>query len=90
MTTIPFLLSERRPWFKKFRAALAATSSLDAIENLLRVKVQRWRGRSLRVPHLENDKEIPQRENGDEDEDERERKVEEELFFNLDTLADTG
>jgi len=89
MTTIPFLLSERRPWFKKFRTALAATSSLDAIEILLRVKVQRWRGRSLRVPHLENDKEI-QHENGDEDDDEREREVEEELFFNLDTLADAS
>ncbi|KAI1784411.1 FMN-linked oxidoreductase [Ganoderma leucocontextum] len=34
----------RRPWFSKFRAALGRCESIDVIEKLLRVKVQRWRG----------------------------------------------
>ncbi|KAI0644800.1 FMN-linked oxidoreductase [Trametes meyenii] len=34
----------RRPWYSKFRAALGRCGSLDEIETLLRVKVQRWRG----------------------------------------------
>ena len=59
------------------------------MEDLLRYKVEHWRGRSPRNLHVENDKEI-QHENGDEDEDERERKVEEELFFDLDILADAS
>jgi tRNA-dihydrouridine synthase 1 len=43
-----FLRSGRRTWFSKFRAALAATTTLDAIESLLRFKVERWRGRPPR------------------------------------------
>ena len=35
--------SGRRPWFNKFRGALAKCESVDAIETLLRVKVQHWR-----------------------------------------------
>ena len=35
--------SGRRPWFNKFRGVLAKCESVDAIETLLRVKVQRWR-----------------------------------------------
>ncbi|KAL6302680.1 FMN-linked oxidoreductase [Sparassis latifolia] len=34
----------RRPWFNKFRTALNRCQSVDDIERLLRVKVQRWRG----------------------------------------------
>ncbi|KAI0712809.1 FMN-linked oxidoreductase [Cerioporus squamosus] len=34
----------RRPWYNKFRAALGRCESVDEIERLLRVKVQRWRG----------------------------------------------
>ncbi|TFK85518.1 FMN-linked oxidoreductase [Polyporus arcularius HHB13444] len=34
----------RRPWFNKFRAALGRCETVDEIERLLRVKVQRWRG----------------------------------------------
>ncbi|KAI0686182.1 dihydrouridine synthase-domain-containing protein [Earliella scabrosa] len=34
----------RRPWFNKFRAALRQCGSVDDVERLLRVRVQRWRG----------------------------------------------
>jgi len=36
----------RRPWFIKFRAALARCQTPDDIEDLLK-KVQKWRGRSV-------------------------------------------
>ncbi|KAL1657709.1 hypothetical protein GGF50DRAFT_20952, partial [Schizophyllum commune] len=36
----------RRPWFNKFRNALTDCADIDDIEHLVRVKVQRWRGRS--------------------------------------------
>ncbi|KAJ7255873.1 FMN-linked oxidoreductase [Mycena haematopus] len=35
----------RRPWYRKFRSALSACTSLDELERLLRIKVERWRGR---------------------------------------------
>ena len=38
--------SGRRPWFNKFRAELGQCETVDAIEKLLRAKVQRWRGLS--------------------------------------------
>ncbi|KAF9009967.1 t-diRNAhydrouridine synthase [Cyathus striatus] len=41
----------RRPWFSKFRTALNATQSLEEVEKLLRVKVQRWRGRPPLFAH---------------------------------------
>ncbi|KAI0333200.1 FMN-linked oxidoreductase [Cubamyces sp. BRFM 1775] len=34
----------RRPWFNKFRSTLGQCDSINEIERLLRVKVQRWRG----------------------------------------------
>ncbi|KAI8968816.1 FMN-linked oxidoreductase [Trametes punicea] len=34
----------RKPWFNKFRAALGRCSTIEQIERLMRVKVQRWRG----------------------------------------------
>ncbi|KAI0364839.1 FMN-linked oxidoreductase [Pilatotrama ljubarskyi] len=34
----------RRPWYNKFRATLGRCESIEDIERLLRVKVQRWRG----------------------------------------------
>lgn len=40
----------RRSWFPRFRAALGATKSLEEVENLLRIKVERWRG--TRTKHL--------------------------------------
>ncbi|KAJ3935835.1 MAG: FMN-linked oxidoreductase [Lentinula lateritia] len=38
----------RRPWFKKLRVALNACTDLDDIEHLLRVKVPRWRGMTMK------------------------------------------
>ncbi|KAI0312849.1 FMN-linked oxidoreductase [Amylostereum chailletii] len=35
---------ERRPWFHKFRSALAQCASIDDIEALLKGRVRRWRG----------------------------------------------
>ncbi|KAJ6495409.1 FMN-linked oxidoreductase [Mycena sanguinolenta] len=35
----------RRPWYRKFRSALNTCTTLDDLERLLRVKVERWRGR---------------------------------------------
>ncbi|KAH9925861.1 FMN-linked oxidoreductase [Epithele typhae] len=42
----------RRPWFTKFRMALARTETPADIVRLLRVRVQRWRG----LPPLEHDR----------------------------------
>ncbi|KAJ3783473.1 FMN-linked oxidoreductase [Lentinula aff. detonsa] len=38
----------RRPWSRKLRAALNACTDLDDIERLLRVKIQRWRGMTIK------------------------------------------
>ncbi|KAG6872703.1 hypothetical protein C0995_007371 [Termitomyces sp. Mi166 len=38
----------RRPWFQKFRSALGTTKSLEEIDTLLRIKVERWRGKPPR------------------------------------------
>ncbi|TBU40847.1 FMN-linked oxidoreductase [Dichomitus squalens] len=54
----------RRSWFNKFRAALGRCDTIDAIEKLLRVKVQRWRG----LPPL-SDGDIDDLEEGTTDED---------------------
>ncbi|KAJ7512909.1 t-diRNAhydrouridine synthase [Mycena galericulata] len=35
----------RRPWYRKFRSALGACKTLDDVDKLLRIKVERWRGR---------------------------------------------
>ncbi|CDO72688.1 hypothetical protein BN946_scf184985.g108 [Trametes cinnabarina] len=43
----------RRPWFNKFRATLGKCADIDAIERLLRVKVQRWRGLAPLDPNEE-------------------------------------
>ncbi|KAI0628452.1 FMN-linked oxidoreductase [Trametes polyzona] len=56
----------RRPWFNKFRAALGQCASVDDIERLLRVKVQRWRGLA------------PLRAGEEEDDDESEGEIERE------------
>lgn len=45
----------RRPWFRKFRPALSACKTLDEVERLLRVKVERWRGRVPRPLDEEDD-----------------------------------
>jgi tRNA-dihydrouridine synthase 1 len=55
LTELPnlVLLSGRRPWFNKFRAALSATKSVEEIEHLVHIKIARWRGRSPRCsPNL--------------------------------------
>ncbi|KAJ7691600.1 FMN-linked oxidoreductase [Mycena rosella] len=39
----------RRPWYRKFRPALSACKTLDDVDRLLRVKVERWRGRAPRL-----------------------------------------
>ncbi|KAG5716092.1 tRNA-dihydrouridine synthase 1-like [Termitomyces sp. T112] len=36
---------KRRPWFQKFRSALGTTKSMEEMDILLRIKVQRWRGK---------------------------------------------
>ncbi|KAF9078770.1 FMN-linked oxidoreductase [Rhodocollybia butyracea] len=53
----------RRPWFKKFRSALNACSDLEDIELLLRVKVQRWRGQTIKSGS-ESDSESVEMEGG--------------------------
>lgn len=50
-----FILSHRRPWYRKFRPALSACKTLDDVERLLRVKVERWRGRAPRPVDEENE-----------------------------------
>ena len=63
--------SGRRPWFPKFRSALAATDSLEALERLLRFKVERWRGRTPRtMGSMENNDEETSLERGGRKEDE--------------------
>ena len=50
--------SSRRPWFNKFRGALSSTASVEEVEYLLRVKVERWRGkrpRSLQGQSMHDD-----------------------------------
>jgi tRNA-dihydrouridine synthase 1 len=47
--------SSRRPWFKKFRAALGATKTIEDVEKLLRIRVERWRGRPPRGRDLDTD-----------------------------------
>ncbi|KAG5350155.1 hypothetical protein C0989_012479, partial [Termitomyces sp. Mn162] len=39
------IYSKRRPWFQKFRSALGTTKSMEEMDILLRIKVQRWRGK---------------------------------------------
>ncbi|KAK7044506.1 FMN-linked oxidoreductase [Favolaschia claudopus] len=56
--------SHRRPWFRKFRAALTACKTLDEIERLLRVQVERWRGR---VPRLIDEEEVDVHDSADEE-----------------------
>ncbi|KAF9467969.1 FMN-linked oxidoreductase [Collybia nuda] len=38
----------RRPWFKMFRASLGSTRTIEDIETLLRIRVEKWRGRPPR------------------------------------------
>lgn len=49
------LKSSRRPWFKKFRASLGSTRTIEDIETLLRIRVERWRGRPPRGRDLDTD-----------------------------------
>ena len=60
-----YVCSGRRPWFNKFRAALGRCDTVDAIEKLLRVKVQRWRG-LLPLLHEDADDEDAQKSDIDE------------------------
>ncbi|KAJ6459725.1 t-diRNAhydrouridine synthase [Mycena vitilis] len=46
---------QRRPWYRKFRPALSACKTLDDVERLLRLKVERWRGRAPRPVDEEED-----------------------------------
>ncbi|KAF8205446.1 FMN-linked oxidoreductase [Mycena galopus ATCC 62051] len=45
----------RRSWYRKFRTALSTCATLDEIETLLRIKVERWRGRVPRPLGEEED-----------------------------------
>ncbi|KAG6819944.1 hypothetical protein H0H93_007150 [Arthromyces matolae] len=47
----------RRPWFQKFRTALTSTTSVEEMEQLLRVKVERWRGRPPRSREFDTENE---------------------------------
>lgn len=40
--------SGRETWFNKFRTALSATRSIEDIEHLVYLKLERWRGRKSR------------------------------------------
>lgn len=51
------IYSDRSPWFPKFCAALKATSSAEMIENLLQVKVEKWRGCAPRYAHHDTNSE---------------------------------
>lgn len=50
--------SGRRPWFHKFRAGLAVTTTIQEMETFLRIKVERWRGKPPRFRDGEPDEEI--------------------------------
>ncbi|KAJ6595572.1 FMN-linked oxidoreductase [Mycena vulgaris] len=45
----------RRPWYRKFRPALNACKTLDEVDRLLRVKVERWRGRVPKLAEADED-----------------------------------
>jgi tRNA-dihydrouridine synthase 1 len=54
---INVFFSHRRTWYRKFRAALNACATLDEIERLLRVKVERWRDKTPRPMDEEDEDE---------------------------------
>jgi hypothetical protein len=56
------LLSHRRPWYRKFRSALNACQTLDDVDRLLRVKVERWRGRAPRLVDADEDQSEEEKE----------------------------
>lgn len=71
---VHYFYSGRRSWYPKFRAALGACTSVDEIERVLNVKVERWRGRPPRLSQkLEDcedvltDEDPPRRTQADED-----------------------
>ena len=66
--------SGRRPWFNKFRATLGRCQTVDEIERLLRVKVQRWGG----LAPLTVDEVGENEEDSVEDDDEHQREEQEE------------
>ncbi|KAJ7126236.1 FMN-linked oxidoreductase [Mycena epipterygia] len=39
----------RRPWYCKFRPALSACKTIDDVDRLLRIKIERWRGKTPRL-----------------------------------------
>ncbi|KAK0480704.1 FMN-linked oxidoreductase [Armillaria novae-zelandiae] len=41
----------RKSWYQKFRAALGSCCDVDDVERMLRTKVGRWRGKSIRSDH---------------------------------------
>jgi len=60
----------RRPWYPHFRAALNHSQTIDEIENLLRGKVLRWRGKA--GMHTRRRVVQGEKEEGDEDDMEEE------------------
>lgn len=86
-----FLLtfSGKKSWLPRFREALAAASSLDAIENLLRFKVERWRGRPPRKADVEGDQKLSQPDDIESDDDVI-REAEEDVCLDLEALAFPG
>jgi len=82
-----FLLtfSGKKSWLPRFREALAAASSLDAIETLLRFKVERWRGRPPRKADVEGDQ-----PDDIESDDDVIREAEEDVCLDLEALAFPG
>src|ERR1700729_235481 len=67
---ISVIHSARRPWYPHFRAALNHSQTIDEIENLLRGKVVRWRGKA----GMQTRRRVVQgeKEEGDEDDMEEE------------------
>ncbi|KAK0203736.1 FMN-linked oxidoreductase [Desarmillaria ectypa] len=48
----------RKPWYQKFCAALGTCYDIDDVERMLRIKVERWRGKPIRsdnVPEVDEE-----------------------------------
>ncbi len=86
---ILLIFSGKKSWLPKFRATLAAALSLEAIEDLLRFKVERWRGRPPRKAHVEDDQELGQPDNIESDDDIT-HEAEEDVCLDLDSLPLPG
>jgi len=56
----------RRTWISKFHNSLASCKSLDDIDRLLRIKVQRWRGKPF-IPDIDGGDQVEEHSEDDTD-----------------------